>query len=296
MRRILVTGANKGIGLAIVSAILAEHDDTFVFLGCRDLGRGQAARARLAGEHPSWGDRIEVVELDVSRDASVDDATRRIREHAVLEVTPLYAVVNNAGVGGASASLASVLEVNTFGVRRVCEATLPLLDPERGRIVNITSAAGPSFVASCSPERQRFLTDPNIEWPSLAAFLAECLAVAGGKAGFLAVGLGDGNAYGLSKACANAYTLYLARRHPRLRVNACTPGFIETDMTRGYAESQGKTAAELGMKAPSEGARAAMFLLFGELEGNGRYYGSDGLRSPLDRYRSPGTPAYTDDT
>jgi hypothetical protein len=35
-----------------------------------------------------------------------------------------------------------------------------------------------------------------------------------------------------------------------------------------------------------------MFLLFGHPEGNGRYYGSDALRSPMDRYRAPGTPAY----
>ncbi|HEY6727244.1 MAG TPA: SDR family NAD(P)-dependent oxidoreductase [Polyangiaceae bacterium] len=295
MRRILVTGGNKGIGLAIVGAVLDEHDDTFVFLGSRDLGRGRAARDRLVRAHPSWADRSEVIELDVSSDASVHQAARWIRERSRNEGTPLYAVVNNAGVGGASLPLASVLEVNTFGVRRVCEATLPLLDPERGRIVNITSAAGPSFVASCSPERQRFLTDPGIEWSSLAAFLAECLAMSGGKPAFEAAGLGDGNAYGLSKACANAYTLCLARQHPGLRVNACTPGFIETDMTRAYVESQGKTPAELGMKTPSDGARAAMFLLFGEPEGNGRYYGSDGLRSPLDRYRSPGSPPYRDD-
>jgi NAD(P)-dependent dehydrogenase (short-subunit alcohol dehydrogenase family) len=121
--------------------------------------------------------------------------------------------------------------------------------------------------------------------------MAECLAV-DGKAGFAALGLGDGNAYGLSKACSNAYTLCLARQYPKLRVNACTPGFIETDMTRGYAASQGKTPAELGMKSASEGARVALFLLFGEPEGNGRFYGSDSLRSPLDRYRSPGTEPY----
>jgi len=291
MRRILVTGGNKGIGLAIVSAILAEHDDTFVFLGARDLGRGRSARERLVGAQPTWTDRVEVLELDVSRDASVNEAFRSIRER---DGGPLYAVVNNAGVGAAAKDLASVFAVNTFGVRRVCEAALPLLDPERGRIVNITSAAGPSFVANCSPERQRFLTDPNIEWSSLARFMDECLALTG-KEAFAAAGLGDGDAYGLSKACANAYTLCLARQNPKLRVNACTPGFIETDMTRGYAESQGKTPAELGMKTPSEGARSAMFLLFGEPEGNGRYYGSDGLRSPLDRYRSPGTPAYSDE-
>lgn len=295
MRRILVTGGNKGIGFAIVSAILGEHDDTFVFLGSRDPGRGRAARDRLVVAHPTWSERVSLVELDVSSDASVHEAVLSIRKHSADQTTPLYAVVNNAGIGGASAPLSRVLDVNTFGVRRVCEATLPLLDPERGRIVNVTSAAGPSFVASCSPERQRFLTDPGIEWPSLAAFLAECLAIDGGKAAFAALGLGDGNAYGLSKACANAYTLCLAREHPRFRINACTPGFIETDMTRGYAESQGKTPAELGMKAPSDGARPAMFLLFGELEGNGRYYGSDCSRSPLHRYRAPGTPAYSDE-
>ena len=44
---------------------------------------------------------------------------------------------------------------------------------------------------------------------------------------------------------------------------------------------------------PDDELRA--FLLFEQLEGNGRYYGSDGRRSPLDRYRAPGTPAYAGD-
>ena len=116
----------------------------------------------------------------------------------------------------------------------------------------------------------------------------------GGKTAFAARGLGDGNAYGLSKACANSYTMLLAREHPSLRINACTPGFIETDMTRHYATAQRKSPAELGMKPPSAGARAPMFLLFGDPQGNGRYYGSDAQRSPLDRYRAPGDPPYTD--
>jgi hypothetical protein len=63
-------------------------------------------------------------------------------------------------------------------------------------------------------------------------------------------------------------------------------------MTRSYAKAQGKTAAELGLKQPSAGARTALLLLFGEPEGNGRYYGSDGQRSPLDRYRAPGSEPY----
>jgi carbonyl reductase 1 len=35
-----------------------------------------------------------------------------------------------------------------------------------------------------------------------------------------------------------------------------------------------------------------MFLLFDESGGSGRYYGSDGVRSPLDRYRAPGSPPF----
>ncbi len=196
---------------------------------------------------------------------------------------PLYGVVNNAGV--VTADIGTLLDVNVFGVRRVCEAVVPLLDPTRGRVVNITSAAGPNYVADCDTERKRFFLDANIEWPALDAFMRQSIPS----------WPADNSAYGLSKACANSYTMLLARNHPALRVNACTPGFIETDSTRPWAEEQGKAPSEIGLKPPSEGTRSALFLLFGEPEGNGRYYGSDAKRSPLDRYRAPGTEPYTGD-
>ena len=218
---------------------------------------------------------------------SVAEAAETVARRSGAE--KLYGVVNNAGVGsGGGAAMAEVLDVNTLGVQRVCAAFLPLLDPERGRIVNVTSAAGPTFVAKTSPAMQRFFLDGGLDWPRLRTFIDECLALEGDEAAFAAKGLGDGAAYGLSKACANLYTLILARENPRLRINACTPGFIATDLTRHYVASQGKSPEELGMKEPAAGARAPMFLLFGEPEGNGRYYGSDAERSPLDRYRARG--------
>jgi NAD(P)-dependent dehydrogenase (short-subunit alcohol dehydrogenase family) len=291
MRRILVTGANKGIGLAIVEAILAEHADAFVYLGSRDVGRGRAAAAELERSQPAFRGRLEVVALDVADDGSVAAAGRRAGES--LHGDKLYGIVNNAGIGGSGDDLAAVIGTNTLGVRRVCETFVPMIEPRGGRIVNVTSAAGPSFVATCSPERRRFFLDEQMTWPRLRAFIDECLALAGNRAAFAAAGLGDGSPYGLSKACANSYTMVLARERPSLHVNACTPGFIETDMTRHFALSERKSPAELGMKTPAEGARAPMHLLFGTLEGNGRYYGSDAKRSPLDRYRAPGSPEYT---
>jgi NAD(P)-dependent dehydrogenase (short-subunit alcohol dehydrogenase family) len=250
-----------------------------VYLGSRDPARGDEARAKL-GDRAS---RVEVLALDVASDASAQAAAKKVES--------LYAIVNNAGIGSGN-TLEATLRTNVLGIRHVCDAFLPKLDPNGGRIVNVTSAAGPSFVSKCSEEKQRFFLDAAMAWETLRAFVDECIAMSDDKVAFAAKGLSDGAPYGLSKACANALTLILAREHPSLRVNACTPGFIETDLTKPYVESSKKSAKELGMKSPADGARAPMHLLWGALEGNGRYYGSDAKRSPFDRYREPGSPPY----
>ena len=270
MKKILVTGANKGIGLAIVEALL-QRDDTFVYLGSRNLQRGAAARMDLVTDHPDWADRVWVVQLDVTHPASVSAAA--------ASLDGLYGVVNNAGM--AAYEMDRVLAVNVHGLRNVSEAFLPKL-AEGGRIVQISSASGPNFVAELSAEDQAAFTDPAITREAFDALLATWAEK-------------TQNAYGLSKALVNAYTLLLARENPDTPINACTPGFIETDLTRPFAHAQGKTPEDMGMKAPSAGTRSTLTLLFEELDGNGRYYGSDGLRSPMHRYRSPGSPAYTGD-
>jgi carbonyl reductase 1 len=292
MRRILVTGANKGIGFAIAGRILEEAEDTFVFLGSRDPGRGEAAAESLRRPGAGSADRIQVVEIDVASDASVDRASHMVRSECGGD--QLYGIVNNAGIGLGASDLAGVLNVNVRGIHRICSAFIPLL-ADGGRIVNITSAAGPNFVSTCSPEQQAFFKNPNITWNQIETMMNECVAIAGDAKAFASRGLGDGSPYGLSKACANALTLHLAREHPQFIINACTPGFIATDLTLQYREQSGKAPEELGMKSPREGANAAIFLLFGEPEGSGHYYGSDAKRSPLDRYRAPGTPPYKGD-
>lgn len=162
MRRVVVTGANKGIGLAIVQAILEHAEYTYVYLGSRDRNRGQLARASLAKDQGQQAERVEVLDLNVASVASVAAAARTLRKR--LGEAKLYGIVNNAGIGLGNGDLKAVLEVNTLGVRRVCEAFLPLLDAEKGRVVNISSASGPSFVAQCSPERQRVFINADIEW------------------------------------------------------------------------------------------------------------------------------------
>ena len=173
----------------------------------------------------------------------------------------------------------------------MCEAFVPLLEAS-GRIVNVTSAAGPNFVEAADDMTRTMLTDPDVQWDAVEEYMNRCISESKDSASTQS---GLGNAYGLSKACANALTLILARENPGLTINACTPGFIETDMTRPFAESQGKSASEMGMKTPEQGSFASVFLMMGEVPGSGMYFGSDCLRSPLDRYRSPGDPPYEGD-
>ena len=290
LKRILITGANKGIGLATVEAVLAHDASTVVLLGSRNADRGTAARDALVAKQGDWAARIETVTIDVGSDASVTEAAAAVK--AKHGEKALAAVVNNAGVNLGSPDVAETVNVNTLGPKRVVDAFLPLLQ-EDGRIVNVSSASGPMFIAKCSDERKAQLTSKDVTWAQIEAVIAEATKINDAKGDFGAAGLGDGNAYGLSKACLNAYTLLLAREHPKLTINACTPGFIETDLTRPFAESRGITPAEMGMKSPGEGTKATLHCLFGDIGASGHYFGSDAVRSPLHKYRGPGDPPYT---
>jgi len=295
MTRILITGANKGIGLATAKKLLDSYSDTYVLLSSRDLTRGKQALENLLKCSPEFKDRIYLVQIDVEQDDSVNSAAEVVGKTFGKTPGTIYGIVNNAGIGNSVDGLEKILQVNTFGPKRVCDAFIPLLDPSQGRIVNVTSASGPIFLAGCSDKTKKLLTNPGITWTEIQDFMYKCVDASTNKNISSVHDSSSGSAYGLSKACTNAYTMFLAGQYPNLKVNACTPGFIETDMTRPMAVSGGKTPAEMGMKSPEEGASASVFLLMGNPEGSGHYYGSDCLRSPIDRYRSPGDPPYTGD-
>ena len=248
----LVTGANKGIGLSIAKGALAAG--CHVFLGSRDVGRGEAAAAALVEGNAEAEGRVTVVQLDVCDRASVAAAVAAV----AAKTDSLYALVNNAG-GGASmsyidrATLDSTLALNLFSVQSVCSAFLPLLlAGGGGRIVMVGSGAGPSFVEKCDDSHRATLNSPAITWEDIAGFCGEAYRVAvavdaGGldaKAAHAAAGLGDGGSYGLSKALLTSVGIFTLshpppslffscpRTHPRLptrrrcsgSTRCCSPG------------------------------------------------------------------------
>jgi len=216
----------------------------------------------------------------------------------------MYGLVNNAG--GSLNTDRETIQLNTYALIRVCEAFLPLIQKQGGRIVQISSASGPSYVSKLSQELQAMMVDGMVTFaetesriiePFLSIKEDKSLSEDEQKTALTGLGLADG-AYGVAKASVNSYTVELARRCPDLLTNSCTPGWIATDLTKSYAEKQGKDPLELGMKTPAEGAKAALYLTMADLRTDipgyesGRFYGSDGVRSPLHKYRSPGSPAY----
>ncbi len=202
----LVTGANKGIGHAIASA-LAAHGLT-VLVGARDTARGEAAAERVAGDARAWL-------LDVTRPESIALAVSRIQS----ELGRLDVLVNNAGIAvfGAPSTtrledLRAVFEANVFGVVAVTQAMLPLLRAApAGRIVNVSTRLG-SLSA---------ITDPA----------------------FPMRGIG-GVAYGPSKSALNAVTVAFAQElaDTKIKVNAACPGHTATDLN-GHSGARTVTEA-----------------------------------------------------
>ncbi|MFF7244269.1 SDR family NAD(P)-dependent oxidoreductase [Embleya sp. NPDC008237] len=137
----LITGASRGLGLALAHA-LAARSWTLVL-----DARGAADLARAADELRGDTDVIAVAG-DVS-----DPAHRRELRDVVRESGRLDLLVNNASVLGPSpmpplagyplAELARAYDVNVFAPLALAQLTLPLLlgRPDRGAVVNISSDA-----------------------------------------------------------------------------------------------------------------------------------------------------------
>jgi NAD(P)-dependent dehydrogenase (short-subunit alcohol dehydrogenase family) len=139
-KTILVTGASSGFGRDTAETLAAAGHT--VFAGLRDIaGRNRTVADTLRAKG------IDVVDLDVTSDASVDTAIAALlaKSHGRLDV-----IVNNAGIASAGVSesftpeqLRALFEVNVFAVQRILRATLPTLRGARdGLVVNIGSILG----------------------------------------------------------------------------------------------------------------------------------------------------------
>lgn len=136
-RTALVTGANSGIGLEAASVLAGRG--AHVLLACRDPQRGEAARARLASQHPRA--ELELVQLDLADLSQVRSAAAQVlARHPRIDV-----LCNNAGVMAIPRALSAdgfelQLAVNHLGHFAFTGLLLPaLLAADAARVVTVTS-------------------------------------------------------------------------------------------------------------------------------------------------------------
>ena len=290
----LITGANKGQGLALCERILTEHENTHIFLCSRDLQRGEDAKQTLLDDIGCDDDRVDVVQLDVTDDKSVESALAEVKSKLGDE-KQLYGVVSNAGVLWGY-PLPELMDVCATGVKRVLDAFVPLVDNDDGRVIVVTSGLGPLMHQYSSKERQAALMDVNSSWDeTLAPMIDECLdAYTNSKSieeriaafedisfpgGPFAESAPDFHMYGLSKMFGDAYMIRVAKQYPKLRVSSVDPGLVYTDLILKMPKYEGLKKEETTAQSPKEGVEGTMRLLFdddvGKGAGNGKLYALD---------------------
>ena len=219
MKTVLITGANKSIGFETARQLLQQG--YYVYLGSRDLKKGQQAVSQLQSEGLN---QVEPVEIDVDQIESINAAREVLgRKTKVLDV-----LINNAGISGGLPQppletnisiFKQVFETNFFGVIEVTQVFIDLLrqSPEP-RIVNVTSGLG-SLTLHNDPSWISYKVKP-------ACYVA-------------------------SKAALNAYTIVLAYdlRDTSFKINAVDPGYTATDFNNHSGPGTVPDAAARVVKA-----------------------------------------------
>jgi len=267
----VVTGANKGIGLAIVRQLALQYPNSplnngpfLIYLTARDQGRGEAAVKSLEQD----------AQLKQAKALKADGGLSEIRFH-LLDITSSSSikgladhlkqthgdgidfVINNAGIAmdGFDANVVkTTLDCNYYKTLEASRTFLPLLKPT-GRLVNVASMAGKLNKYS-EEVRNRFLASKTED--DVTSIMKDfASAVEAGKekeAGFPSA------AYAVSKAGLIGGTKALARtqkeRGSGVLINACCPGYVNTDMTKGN-----------GVKTVDEGAQTPVLLAIQDIQG-----------------------------
>ncbi|KAL5472314.1 hypothetical protein PMIN07_000989 [Paraphaeosphaeria minitans] len=262
----VVTGANKAFRqLALQYPKSPLNSGSFlIYLTARDQGRGEAAVKHLhndaqlkqakALKSDGGQSEIEYRQLDITDQKSLDTFAAHIKQ---THGDGIDFIINNAGIAvdGFNAKLVKItLGCNYYNTMEACHKFLPLLKPE-GRIVNLASMAG--HLSKYSDDvRMRFLAAKTED--DISSIMKDfMLAVEAGtekEAGYPSA------AYAVSKAGLIGATKALARaeqeKGSKILVNACCPGYVNTDMTKGN-----------GTKSPDEGAQTPVLLALADIKG-----------------------------
>ena len=267
-RTILVTGANKGIGLEAVRQLSEQLPAARVLLGTRSVPNGQAALNKLkTASTSSKYSNITLLELDVTDSSSIAAAAQRVKS----EFGQLDVLMNNSGVafmsnGDAAKIAKDTLAVNVYGVHDVVEAFLPVLAPN-ATIVTVSSEVGAWSTFAMEPQLQKRLLETDaLSWSDVDKLAKDYVAYASGSKASNTWPdknpvFGAHGAYGASKALVSAYMRVLAREQQgKHKVAVVCPGYCATDLNHNT-----------GHRSAAQGGTSVIFPILHDFE-SGKFY------------------------
>lgn len=238
-RSAIITGANQGLGKAIAEAFVRAGAGVLLTARNEEMLREVQKELKPLAK---GGRPVEVMRADV---AKVEDCAATVRRAA--EVLPdLCVLVNNAGVYGPKGAIEDVdwdewisaIEINLFGLVRMCREVIPVLRKKGyGKIINLSGGGA---------------TNPL---PRISAYAASKAAV---------VRMTD--------------TLAEELKDAKVDVNAIAPGALNTrlldEVIEAGPQKVGKAFYERSLKQQKEGgaplekgAKLAVFLASGASDG-----------------------------
>lgn len=252
----VVTGSNRGIGLALVRGLCRLWaGDGVVYLTARRDGDGEAAASMLRGEglSPAYH------RLDIASDDSVAAfATHVRRTHGGVDIVIQNGAYAPAPGSPAAADVRPMIETNNHGSCRMLRAFRPLLR-EGARVLVVASGFG---TLSRLPEHLRPLLDGDVRSPAeigkamddYVAAVEEGTAAARGWPDWVNVTSKVGQV-ALTRATAREWRAD-GRMPADVLLNAVCPGWTVTDATRGYLAAMPDVKA----KTPDEAAVDVLWL------------------------------------
>lgn len=164
---VLITGANRGIGLELVRQY--AHDGWYVMATCRDPNNAKEL------QEMEWGaGRIEVYPLDVTNQDSIEGLARTIKDH------PIDCLINNAGIAGKWGAeiedletdmWLDILHTNTIAPVMVARTFLPNLKRSQRKLIAAISSRMGSIQDNTSGREYMYRTSKagvNMAMKSLA--------------------------------------------------------------------------------------------------------------------------------
>jgi NAD(P)-dependent dehydrogenase (short-subunit alcohol dehydrogenase family) len=90
---VLITGGNGGLGYEAVKAFFESEKAYRIFMGSRSIEKGKEAIDKIRQECPTATNTLDLVQLDLASDKSIDQAFDQVQSEAGY----IDALVNNAG-------------------------------------------------------------------------------------------------------------------------------------------------------------------------------------------------------